>query len=87
MLVFDYADGILDAERLGLDASILCEQVQALTADAGWHQEGLRLVLVDRGGGITTRLTGQPGMRSGARGAARSGRAVDLRAAGRACLA
>ena len=64
MLVFDYADGILDAERLGLDASILCEQVQALTADAGWHQKGLRLVLVDRGGGITTRLTGQPGLRT-----------------------
>ena len=64
MLVFDYADGILDAERLGLEVSILCEQVQALTADTGWHQAGLRLVLVDRGGGITARLTGQPGIRT-----------------------
>ena len=64
MLMFDYADGILDGDRLGLEASILCEQVQALTADAGWLQAGLRLVLVDRGGGITARLTGQPGMRT-----------------------
>jgi len=64
MLVFDYADGILDGDRLSLEASILCEQLQALTADAGWHQAGLRLVLVDRGGGITGRLTGQPGVRT-----------------------
>jgi Holliday junction resolvasome RuvABC ATP-dependent DNA helicase subunit len=64
MLVFDYADGILDGNRLGLEASILCEQLQVLTADTRWHQAGLRLVLVDRGGGITTRLTGQPGMRT-----------------------
>src|ERR1700677_530287 len=64
MLVFDYADGILDGDRLSLEASILCEQLQMLTADAGWHQAGLRLVLVDRGGGITGRLTGQRGVRT-----------------------
>jgi Holliday junction resolvasome RuvABC ATP-dependent DNA helicase subunit len=65
MLAFDYADLILDAEHLGLDLSVpvLCEQLQALTADSGWHQAGLRLVLIDRGGGITSRLAGQPGIR------------------------
>jgi len=64
MLVFDYADGILDADRLSLEVSLLCEQLQALTADTGWHNVGLRLVLVDRGGGITPRLTSQPGIRT-----------------------
>ncbi|HUZ24642.1 MAG TPA: AAA family ATPase [Streptosporangiaceae bacterium] len=64
MLVFDYADGILDADRLNLEVSLLCEQLQALTADNGWHKAGLRLVLVDRGGGITPRLTSQPGIRT-----------------------
>jgi transitional endoplasmic reticulum ATPase len=64
MLVFDYADGILDGDRLSLEVSVLCEQLQALTADSAWHQLGLRLVLVDRGGGITARLTGQPGIRT-----------------------
>jgi transitional endoplasmic reticulum ATPase len=65
MLAFDYADLVLDAERLGLDLSVavLCEQLQALTADSSWHQAGLRLVLIDRGGGITSRLAGQPGIR------------------------
>jgi Holliday junction resolvasome RuvABC ATP-dependent DNA helicase subunit len=64
MLAFDYADGVLDSDHLSLDVSILCEQLQALTADTGWHQAGLRLVLVDRGGGITSRLAGQPGIRT-----------------------
>lgn len=64
MLMFDYADGILDSDRPSLEASVLCEQLQALTADAAWHQAELRLVLVDRGGGITTRLAGQPGIRT-----------------------
>jgi len=64
MLVFDYADGILDGDRLSLEVSVLCEQLQALTADAAWHLAGLRLVLVDRGGGITARLAAQPGMRT-----------------------
>jgi len=64
MLVFDYADGILDGDRLSLEVSVLCEQLQALTADSAWHQAGLRLVLVDRGGGVTARLSGQPGIRT-----------------------
>jgi ATPase family associated with various cellular activities (AAA) len=64
MLAFDYADGVLDAEHLTLDVSVLCEQMQALTADTAWHQTGLRLILVDRGGGITSRLAGQPGIRT-----------------------
>ena len=64
MLAFDYADGVLDTDHLTLDVSVLCEQLQALTADSSWHQAGLRLVLVDRGGGITSRLAGQPGIRT-----------------------
>jgi hypothetical protein len=64
MLVFDYADGILDGDRLSLEVSVLCEQLQVLTADSAWHRAGLRLVLVDRGGGVTTRLAGQPGIRT-----------------------
>jgi hypothetical protein len=66
MLAFDYADLVLDAEHPGLDLSVavLCEQLQALTADSSWHQSGLRLVLIDRGGGITRRLAGQPGIRT-----------------------
>jgi transitional endoplasmic reticulum ATPase len=64
MLAFDYADGVLDGDHLPLDVSVLCEQLQALTADTAWHQAGLRLVLVDRGGGITSRLVGQPGIRT-----------------------
>jgi Holliday junction resolvasome RuvABC ATP-dependent DNA helicase subunit len=64
MLAFDYADGVLAADQLTLDVSVLCEQLQALTADSSWHQAGLRLVLVDRGAGITFRLAGQPGIRT-----------------------
>jgi len=64
MLMFDYADGILDGDRLSIEVSLLCEQLQALTGDTAWHKAGLRLVLVDRGGGITARLTSQPGLRT-----------------------
>lgn len=63
LLMFDYVDGILDSNRLSPEASVLCEQFQGLTADETWHRARLRLVLVDRGGGITPRLTGQPGIR------------------------
>ena len=64
MFSFDYADAVLDADRLSPDVSVLCEQLQALTADSGWHQAGLQLVLVDRGGGVTSRLAGHPGIRT-----------------------
>jgi transitional endoplasmic reticulum ATPase len=65
MMVFDYADSVLDVDRnLPLEVSLLCEQLQALTADAQWHQADLRLVLVDRGGGIAPRLANQPGIRT-----------------------
>src|SRR6185437_6848822 len=62
--VFDYADSILDQDRVALDVSLLCEHLQALTTDSGWHRAGLRVVLVDRGGGITARLAGHPGIRT-----------------------
>jgi Holliday junction resolvasome RuvABC ATP-dependent DNA helicase subunit len=61
---FDYADGVLDTDRLTLELSQLCEQLQALTADSEWHEAGLRVILVDRGGGITPRLSQQPGVRT-----------------------
>lgn len=64
MLAFDFVDGILDSDRLSLDVALLCEQLQALTADTEWQQLGLRLVLVDRGGGVTPRLSRQPGFRT-----------------------
>jgi Holliday junction resolvasome RuvABC ATP-dependent DNA helicase subunit len=65
LFAFDYADGVLDPERsLSLELSLLCEQLQALTADAHWHEAGLRLVLIDRGGGVTPRLANQPGIRT-----------------------
>jgi len=64
LFAFDYADGVLDADRLTLEVSLLCEQLQALTTDTAWHKAGLRLVLVDRGGGITQRLARQPGIRT-----------------------
>jgi hypothetical protein len=65
MMVFDYADSVLDVDRnFPLEVSLLCEQLQALTADTQWHQANLRLVLVDRGGGIAPRLASQPGIRT-----------------------
>lgn len=62
MFVFDYADSVLDRDRVALEVSLLCEHLQALTTDFEWHQAGLRVVLVDRGGGITTRLASHPGI-------------------------
>lgn len=66
MFAFDYADGVLgpSPDQLNLQMSLLCEQLQTLTANTGWHQAGLRLVMIDRGGGITPRLAGQPGIRT-----------------------
>lgn len=64
MFVFDYADSILDQDRVALEVSLLCEQLQTLTTDPEWHRAGLRVVLVDRGGGITGRLAGHPGIRT-----------------------
>jgi transitional endoplasmic reticulum ATPase len=64
MFAFDYADGVLDADRMTLEVSLLCEQLQTLTTDTAWHKAGLRLVLIDRGGGITPRLARQPGIRT-----------------------
>jgi hypothetical protein len=64
MFAFDYADGVLDPDRMTLEVSLLCEQLQALTADSAWHQAGLRVVLIDRGGGITPRLVRHPGIRT-----------------------
>jgi hypothetical protein len=64
MLVFDHADGVLHAEQHTLETSVLCEHLQAVAADPTWHRAGLRLIMVDRGGGITSRLTGQPGIRT-----------------------
>jgi transitional endoplasmic reticulum ATPase len=64
MFAFDYADGVLDAERMTLEVSLLCEHLQALTADTAWHKAGLRVVLIDRGGGITPRLARHPGIRT-----------------------
>jgi hypothetical protein len=64
MFVFDYADSILDEDRVALEVSLLCEHLQALTMDSGWHRAGLRVVLVDRGGGITPRLANHPGIRT-----------------------
>jgi transitional endoplasmic reticulum ATPase len=65
MFAFDYADGILgpSPDQMTLQVSLLCEQLQTLTADTGWHKAGLRLVMIDRGGGISPRLAGQPGIR------------------------
>lgn len=63
MFVFDHADGILGVDHVA-EALALCEQLQALTADTAWHRAGLRLVLVDRGGGVSPRLAGQPGIRT-----------------------
>src|ERR1700722_1277227 len=62
MFAFDYADGVLgpSPDQMNLQVSLLCEQLQTLTADTGWHKAGLRLVMIDRGGGITPRLAGQP---------------------------
>jgi hypothetical protein len=34
LLAFDYADGVLDSDYLPLYVSVLCEQLQALTADS-----------------------------------------------------
>ena len=66
MFAFDYADGVLSPspDQMTLQVSLLCEQLQTLTADTGWHKAGLRLVMIDRGGGITPRLAGQPGIRT-----------------------
>ena len=66
MFAFDYADGVLGPgpDQMSLQVSVLCEQLQALTADTAWHKAGLRLVLIDRGGGVTARLVGQPGIRT-----------------------
>ena len=64
MLVFDYADGVLGENLRDLETSLLCESLQALTADARWHQLGLRLVVVDRGAGISSRLADLPGMQT-----------------------
>ena len=64
MFAFDYADSILDQDRVALDVSLLCEHLQALTTDSEWHRVGLRVVLVDRGGGITARLARHPGIRT-----------------------
>lgn len=64
MFAFDYADGVLDPDRMTLEVSLLCEQLQALTSDTAWHQAGLRVVLIDRGGGITPRLVHHPGIRT-----------------------
>jgi hypothetical protein len=64
LFVFDYADGILDQDRAALEVSLLCEHLQALTTNSEWHRAGLRVVLVDRGGGITARLAGHPGIRT-----------------------
>ena len=64
MFVFDYADSVLDEDRVALEVSLLCEHLQALTTDTAWHQVGLRVVLVDRGGGITPRLARHPGIRT-----------------------
>jgi transitional endoplasmic reticulum ATPase len=64
MFVFDYADGVLREDQSSLEVSLLCEQLQALTSDTAWHRAGLRVVLVDRGGGITPRLARQPGIRT-----------------------
>ena len=63
LLVFDYADGVLDDQQMDLPIALLCEHLQALTADPAWRQHGLRLVLVDRGGGITARFSRHPGIR------------------------
>lgn len=62
MFVFDYADSVLDQDRVALEVSLLCEHLQALTTDSEWLRAGLRVVLVDRGGGITARLAGHPGI-------------------------
>jgi hypothetical protein len=64
MFVFDYADSVLDEDRVALEVSLLCEHLQALTTDTEWHRAGLRVVLVDRGGGITPRLARHPGIRT-----------------------
>ena len=66
MFAFDYTDGVLgpSPDQMTLQVSLLCEQLQTLTTDTAWHRAGLRLVLIDRGGGITTRLAGQPGIRT-----------------------
>jgi transitional endoplasmic reticulum ATPase len=64
MFVFDYADSVLDEDRVALEVSLLCEHLQALTTDTVWHRAGLRVVLVDRGGGITPRLARHPGIRT-----------------------
>jgi hypothetical protein len=64
LLLFDYADSILGADReLTLELSMLVEHLQVLAGDTDWHQAGLRLVLADRGGGVTSRLTNHPGIR------------------------
>ena len=68
MFVFDYADSVLDGDRVALEVSLLCEHLQALTSDSEWHQAGLRVVLVDRGGGITPRLARHPGIMTGQAG-------------------
>jgi transitional endoplasmic reticulum ATPase len=66
MFAFDYADGVLgpSPDQVTLQISLLCEQLQTLTADTAWHKADLRLVMIDRGGGITPRLAGQPGIRT-----------------------
>jgi transitional endoplasmic reticulum ATPase len=61
---FDYADSVLDQDRAALEVSLLCEHLQALTTDSEWLRTGLRFVLVDRGGGITTRLASHPGIKT-----------------------
>ena len=82
MFAFDYADGVLDAERMTLEVSLLCEHLQALTADTAWHKAGLRVVLIDRGGGITAQAGPSPGHQDDPRRAAGPGRAHHLRAPG-----
>jgi hypothetical protein len=66
VLVIDYVDLLLpehDEAASRLERARLVEQLQALTSEtAGWQAQGLQLVLIDRGGGVSRRLATQPGI-------------------------